>query len=299
MLNLQFLTIASSVLASTNTSYFQPNSTGIKLQNGFERVYIQVSTCTCGFLYNNNEILQPFGNHGIRVRASLLRDPTGTELSAFLDPPIEGPGGNQGLAHDTTLPFRGSASLRNGNIIANVTNGMLSFLRVEPNGSSTLLTSEYADTKILPSRFYTQDFRASTFAAQFSFSSTPDEQFYGTGQQACCNDNSVNKKGQVVDLINYNSHVTLPVYMSNKVTFVRLNHNSLIYPSVGISSVFQYAWSRENWYVYPPISTCLLVSAQAPGGRVQPAPHAFWGKRSFSRWLLYVCGRGPYPHRKY
>ncbi|KAJ3754565.1 family 31 glycoside hydrolase [Lentinula raphanica] len=29
-------------------------------------------------------------------------------------------------------------------------------------------------------------------------------------------DDSVNKKGQVVDLINFNSHVTLPVYMSNK-----------------------------------------------------------------------------------
>ncbi|KAF9457895.1 glycoside hydrolase family 31 protein [Collybia nuda] len=196
---LQFLTVAGSFLASADTSYFQPNSTGIKFQNGFERVYIQ-----------------PFGNHGIRVRASLLRDPTGAELSAFLDPPIEGPGGHQGLAHDITLPFRGSASLRNGDIVANVSNGMLSFLRVEPNGTTTLLTSEYSDTKALPSRFYTQDFRASTFSTQFSFSSTSDEQFYGTGQQACCNDNSVNKKGQVVDLINYNSHVTLPVYMSNK-----------------------------------------------------------------------------------
>ncbi|TFY81058.1 hypothetical protein EWM64_g2951 [Hericium alpestre] len=47
------------------------DSTGIRLQNGFERVFIQ-----------------PFGNHAFRVRASLMRDPTGTELSAFLDPPL-------------------------------------------------------------------------------------------------------------------------------------------------------------------------------------------------------------------
>ncbi|KIJ36071.1 hypothetical protein M422DRAFT_134145, partial [Sphaerobolus stellatus SS14] len=54
--------------------YSAPNSTGIKFQNGFERVYIQ-----------------PFGFNGFRVRASLLRDPTGSELSALIDPPLEGP----------------------------------------------------------------------------------------------------------------------------------------------------------------------------------------------------------------
>lgn len=147
-----------------------------------------------------------------------MRDPTGNELSAFFDPPLEGPGGGQGLAHDQTVVFRGTASLRNGNLIAQVSDGQLAFLRVEPNGSETLLVSEYTDTKALPARFYTQDFRASSFSAQFSFSSETDEQFYGAGQHACCNDHSVNKKGQVVDLINYNSHVPLPVYMSNKVS---------------------------------------------------------------------------------
>lgn len=146
-----------------------------------------------------------------------MRDPTGSEPSALLDPPLEGPGGRAGLTHDIMLPFQGSASFRNGDLITQVSSGVLSFWRVEPNGSSTLLTSEYTDTKTLPPRSYTQDFRASSFAAEFSFSSEPEEQFYGAGQQACCKDHTVNKKGQVVDLINYNSHVTLPVYMSNKV----------------------------------------------------------------------------------
>ncbi|KAL0576421.1 hypothetical protein V5O48_005557 [Marasmius crinis-equi] len=185
--------------AQVGEDYFQPNSTGIKLQNGFERVYIQ-----------------PFGNHAFRVRASIMRDPTGNEWSALLDPPLEGPGGNQGLSHDIKLPYQSSATIRNGNLVANVTNGTVSFHRVESDGSTSLLTSEFVDTKALLPRFYFQDFRSSSFEAYFSFSTNEDEQFYGAGQQACCQDHSVNKKGQVVDLMNWNSHVRLPVYMSNK-----------------------------------------------------------------------------------
>ncbi|TFY81859.1 hypothetical protein EWM64_g2147 [Hericium alpestre] len=182
--------------------YFSPNSTGIKLQNGFERVFIQ-----------------PFGNHAFRVRASLMKDPVGTELSAFLDPPIEGPGGNVGLKVDQDIPYQGNATIRNGNLIADVALGVLSFYRVEPNGSRTLLTSEFTDDKALASRYYIQEFRASSFEAQFSFTSDLDEQFYGVGQQACCKDNSINKKGQTVDLINFNSQVPIPLFTSNKVGF--------------------------------------------------------------------------------
>jgi hypothetical protein len=69
----------------------------------------------------------------------------------------------------------------------------------------------------LPARNYVQDIRGQSFQAQFGFSADPDEMFFGAGQQACCKDHSVNKKGQIIDLINYNSHVTLPVWMSNKV----------------------------------------------------------------------------------
>jgi alpha-D-xyloside xylohydrolase len=184
---------------ASDASYFSPNSTGMRLRNGFERV-----------------LIQPFGPHGVRVRVSLTRDPTGTEISALIDPPLEGPGGGAGLSHDLEIPYGGNGTLRNGNLIAEVTNGILSFSRVEPNGSTTLLTSEYTDTKTLPARSYVQSFRASSFQAEFSFSSDSDEQFYGLGQQHCCKDHTVNKKGQVVDLLNFNSQVPLPVYMSSK-----------------------------------------------------------------------------------
>lgn len=154
------------------------------------------------------------------MRASLLRDPTGTEPSALLDPPIEGPGGGAALTFDTLVPFQGNGSLQNGNILARITDGVISFFRASTaeNGSQVLdlLTAEYTDDKTITARFYRQDFRANSFAAEFSFSADPTEQFYGAGQQPCCNDNTVNKKGQVVDLLNFNSQVTLPIYMSNK-----------------------------------------------------------------------------------
>ncbi|KAA1474566.1 glycoside hydrolase family 31 protein [Dentipellis sp. KUC8613] len=194
------LCLATSFVATvTAQDYFSPNSTGFKLQNGFERVFVQ-----------------PFGNHAFRVRASLMKDPVGTELSAFLDPPLEGPGGNAGLKVDQEVPYQGNATIRNGNLIADLSLGVLSFYRVEPNGSRTLLTSEFTDDKALASRYYVQEFRASSYEAQFSFTSDLDEQFYGVGQQACCKDNSVNKKGQTVDLINFNSQVPIPVFTSNK-----------------------------------------------------------------------------------
>ncbi|KAJ7860899.1 glycoside hydrolase family 31 protein [Mycena leptocephala] len=187
-----------TLLALARSAQSQNSTTGIKIQNGFERVYIQ-----------------PFGENGIRVRASILRDPTGTEPSALLDPPLEAPVAAR-VSHSTLGAVPGSATLRNGNIQASVVRGVINFFRVSTNGTLELLTAEYTDDKTLPARYYQQDFRANSFASQFSFSSDPTEQFYGAGQQACCVDNTVNKKGQVVDLLNFNSQVALPVYMSTK-----------------------------------------------------------------------------------
>ncbi|KAL1704236.1 glycoside hydrolase family 31 protein [Schizophyllum commune] len=199
---LRSLAALSAALASANLALAQSsqtNSTGIKLQNGFERVFIQ-----------------PFGENGFRVRTSLMRDPTGNEWSGLIDPPLEGPGGSAGLPYDTLLPYHGNATIQNGNLLATVDLGVLSFSRLEPNGSTTLLTGEFTDEKAIPARYYTRNFLSDSFAVDLAFSAEKDEQFYGTGQQACCKDHSINKKGQVVDLFNFNSNVALPVYMSSK-----------------------------------------------------------------------------------
>ncbi|TRM67097.1 glycoside hydrolase family 31 protein [Schizophyllum amplum] len=175
------------------------NSTGIKILNGFERIFIQ-----------------PYGEHGFRVRTSLMRDPSGNEWSGLLDPPLEGAGGGAGLSYDILLPYQGNSTIRNGNILASVATGVIIFSRLESNGSTTLLTSEFTDEKSMPPRYYTRNFISESFAVDLAFTAEADEQFYGTGQQACCKDHSINKKGQVVDLFNFNSHVPLPVYMSSR-----------------------------------------------------------------------------------
>lgn len=185
-----------------------------------------------------------------------MRDPTGHELSALLDPPLEGPGGNAGLAHDITIPYQGSASIRNGNIVAQITSGIISFHRVEANGSTTLLMGEYVDAKALPARYYVQDFRASSFQAEYSFRvgeafGDDGEMIFGAGQQACCLDHSVNKKGKVVDLINFNSQVALPVWMSSKVgTRLLVNPRNVTW-FLGLLTILQYAQPRSNRWVEP------------------------------------------------
>ncbi|THH21409.1 hypothetical protein EW146_g126 [Bondarzewia mesenterica] len=204
MLPSTFLMLFSvlALVAAQGNPYFEPNSTGFKLQNGFERVFVQ-----------------PFGKHAFRVRVSLMKDPTGTELSAFVDPLLAGPGNNT-LDVSTSVPYQGSATIRNGDLVAELAGGTLAFYRVEPDGTRAALTAEYTDDKALPARYYVQEFRASSFSAQFAFTSDPQEMFFGVGQQACCKDNTVNKKGQVVDLVNFNSQVPIPVFMSNKVSLV-------------------------------------------------------------------------------
>lgn len=146
-----------------------------------------------------------------------MHDPSGTEPSALLDPPLEGPGGQAGLDISSTIPYAGNATIRNGDLVAEFNLGVLSFYRVEPNGTRTLLTAEYTDDKALPARYYVQEFRSSSFEAQFSFLSDTGEGIYGAGQQACCRDESVNKKGSTVDLLNFNSQVPIPMFMSDKV----------------------------------------------------------------------------------
>jgi alpha-glucosidase (family GH31 glycosyl hydrolase) len=167
-------------------------------------------------------LVQPFGYDGFRVRAWPFRPPTGHEISFVYDPPLEGfeDGQAHGTEFDTAFNGNRSVVIRNGNTIVR-TSGWggnpggyrLAFYRVESDGSETLLTNEYAPLKSVNPRYYYWNGPGSEFSAEFSFSTTPDEQFYGTGTQQ---DHLVNKKGSVIDLINFNTHIPTPVFMSNK-----------------------------------------------------------------------------------
>ncbi|KAJ5991705.1 hypothetical protein N7451_007429 [Penicillium sp. IBT 35674x] len=206
-----FFTLGLSALwtigavASSPQDYHQPTSKGFRMQHGFETV-----------------LVQPFGYDGFRVRAWPFRPPTGQEIGFVYDPPLEGPEDGQahGMTFDTAFTGNQSEELRNGNMIVR-TSGWggnpggyrLAFYRVESNGTETLLTNEYAPLKSINPRYYLWTGPGSEFAAEFSFSTTPDEQIYGTGTQQ---DHQVNKKGSTIDLINFNTHIPTPVFMSNK-----------------------------------------------------------------------------------
>ncbi|KAL9052775.1 MAG: hypothetical protein Q9162_005195 [Coniocarpon cinnabarinum] len=178
---------------SNNTA--APNSSGFRMQHGFETV-----------------LVQPYGFDGFRVRAWPFKPPNGNEISFLYDPPLEGPenGVPHGMKFDTALNGNSTFSIRNGNTVVQTNNSdagayRLSFWRVEDDGRYTLLTNEYAPLKSVNPRYYS--------CAAFSWTATPEEQIYGTGTQA---DHAVNKKGQVIDLINFNTHIPTPVFMSSK-----------------------------------------------------------------------------------
>lgn len=194
--------------STTPQSQTQSNSTGFRIQHGFETV-----------------LVQPYGYDGFRVRAWPFRPPNGNEVSFLYDPPLEGPenGVSRGMKYDITTNGSEPVVIRNGNTVVktysstadNTTNVRLAFYRIENDGTETLLANEYAPLKALNPRYYSYANNLGyEFSASFSFSTTPDEQIYGTGTQG--DDHLVNKKGQVIDLINFNTHIPTPVFMSSK-----------------------------------------------------------------------------------
>lgn len=214
---------ATAQSGNISTGYFAPNSTGFRIQHGFETV-----------------LVQPFGYDGFRVRAWPFRPPNGNEVSFLYDPPLEGPekGSSLGMKYDTKTNGSSTAAIRNGNTIVrtfspngnNQTILRLGFYRVEQNGSETLLTNEYSPLKSLNSRYYEWNGPGYEFSTAYSFATTADEQIFGTGELArgtkpssktnnhpgTQQDHLINKKGNVIDMINFNTHIPTPVFMSNR-----------------------------------------------------------------------------------
>lgn len=204
---MSFLFIVTSVTfaqSSSSGSCMAPNSTGFRMKHGFETV-----------------LVQPFGCDGFRVRAWPFKPPRGDEISFLYDPPLEGyeNGKAHGMSFDTTSIGNSTVTLRNGNILMKTIGGTyqkntgLSFYRVEDDGSESLLLNEYSPTKSKNPRYYEWNGPGSEFYAEFSWTSNPSEQIYGTGQQQ---DHMVNKKGQTIDLLNFNSYIPTPMFMSNR-----------------------------------------------------------------------------------
>lgn len=201
---LVWLILSIFAVNAQSSSYTSPNSTGFRMKHGFETV-----------------LIQPFGYDGFRVRAWPYKPPSGNEISFLYDPPLEGyeNGKAHGMDYDTTSIGNSSTVLRNGNIVMRTISGTyglntsLAFYRVEDDGSESLLLNEYSPTKSKNPRYYEWNGPGSEFSTEFSWTSDPTEQIYGTGQQQ---DHMVNKKGQTMDLLNFNSYIPTPMWMSNR-----------------------------------------------------------------------------------
>ena len=100
-----------------------------------------------------------------------------------------------------------------GGTYASGTYTRLAFYRIEANGTETLLLNEYSPLKSKNPRYYEWPSNSPDFYTEYAFTSSPDEQIYGTGTQQ---DHMVNKKGQTIDFSNFNSYIPTPVYMSSK-----------------------------------------------------------------------------------
>ncbi|GIJ99536.1 hypothetical protein Aspvir_001669 [Aspergillus viridinutans] len=95
-------TVWANPIQTRETDYVMPNSTGFRMQHGFETV-----------------LVQPFGYDGFRVRAWPYRPPTGNEISFIYDPPLEGfeDGKAHGLDFDTAFNGNRTVAIRNGKMV--------------------------------------------------------------------------------------------------------------------------------------------------------------------------------------
>jgi len=118
--------------------------------------------------------------------------PNGDEVSFLYDPPLEGYETDEAhdMTYDRTVNGSELIAVRNEDTVAKTFGGSygynarLAFFRIEANGSETLLTNEYSPTKSKKPRYYLWSHSPGhKFATEYSFSSLPDGQIYGTGTQ--------------------------------------------------------------------------------------------------------------------
>ncbi|RPI92784.1 MAG: glycoside hydrolase family 31 protein [Chloroflexi bacterium] len=156
------------------------------------------------FCFLDNEILEiaPWGPDGIRVRATRLPEIKQDWISALL--PQEGPQSEIEISET-------GASLRNGSILAKVTaSGELSFVNVK---TGTVLLREQAIHRLsIPARHY-QDGKGDLFHIDVCFEAYEDEHMYGLGQHQ---HGRLDQKGCVVELIQRNTEVSIPLLLSSR-----------------------------------------------------------------------------------
>lgn len=146
--------------------------------------------------------IEPWGFNSVRIRGKLNGSvDNDDQLSALQERPLSTP---------TIRIEEHKASLQNGNLLTEIsTNGTIRFINSE---TQTELLSEIEQKFPQPERRFKQ-IQGDHFRIQQRFMAYDDEKFYGLGQQK---HGKLNQKGCVIDLLQLNSHVSIPFMISSR-----------------------------------------------------------------------------------
>ena len=154
--------------------------------------------------YLNNEVLEiePWGPDALRVRATCLPAIKQDWISALL--PQE--------EHQVEIQIgENEASLRNGSIVAHVNaSGALRFMNADTG--TVLLKEQPIHSLSIPARHY-KDVRGDLFHIDACFEAYEDEHIYGLGQHQ---HGRLDQKGCVIELIQRNTEVSIPFFLSSR-----------------------------------------------------------------------------------
>lgn len=145
--------------------------------------------------------IEPWGADALRVRGSLNAPIMNDPLDALLEPVLTTP---EIIINDE------EASIQNGVVTAKISSqGTLSFFN---NKTNQELLSEIRHKFPQPERRF-KSMGGNLFRTQVKFKSYDDERFYGLGQHK---HGKLDQKGCVIDLLQLNSNVSIPFFLSNR-----------------------------------------------------------------------------------
>jgi alpha-D-xyloside xylohydrolase len=152
----------------------------------------------------DNEILEivPWGRNSVRVRSTQSKEIKQDWISALI---------NQGDYQASIDILPTGASLQNGDIRACISSsGELSFIAVE--SGKELVKDKPIHPLSIPARAY-KNLMGDLFHIDCSFDAYDDEHIYGLGQHQ---HGRLDQKGCVIELIQRNSEVSIPFFLSSR-----------------------------------------------------------------------------------
>lgn len=156
------------------------------------------------FCSTENEIMQiePWGRNSIRVRCTKASEIKQDWINALIDPDD----------YPVSIQIQpGRASLRNGEMEARInTKGEITFMHV--SSGRELLKEKAIHPLSIPARAY-KDLTGDFFHIDCCFEAYEDEHIYGLGQHQ---HGRLDQKGCVIELIQRNTEITIPFYISSR-----------------------------------------------------------------------------------